>query len=820
MPEIAELEKLGWFYLGRPVDPATMAPRPEPLLYDSRDLVTHALIVGMTGSGKTGLGVGLLEEAALDGVPALVLDPKGDLANLLLAFPELTAEQFLPWVREEEAARRGIERAALAAETAGRWREGLASWGQDGERIRRLRAANEVALYTPGSDAGRPISILASFAAPPKAVRADGDLLRDRVETTATSLLGLAGIEADPLRSREHILVATLLDRSWRAGRGYDLAGLIADLQKPPLERVGVLDLETFYPARERFELAMRINHLLASPGFEVWMRGEPLDLDRLLYGPAGRPRTAVVSLAHLSDAERMFLVALLLDQAVAWMRGKPGTASLRAILYMDEVFGYLPPVANPPSKKPMLTLLKQARAFGLGVVLATQNPVDLDYKAISNIGTWFLGRLQTERDKARVLDGLEGASTASGQAFDRAEIDRLLSGLRSRVFLLHDVHEEAPVLFETRWTMSYLAGPLDREQVRRLAGATGREPGGEGSTPGKDSREGVEARTVASATPSPSAAGTTAATGASPPLLDPAIPQVFLPFSGSLSSSATARFEPRLLGVGRAFVEDPKRGVSERIELGLLARFDDAGLVDWMSAEALPPGGPQTSERPADGGAAFGPVPQRAQRPASYAKWNRDLAAALARKAEIRLWLSRGLGELSRPGESERDFRIRLAGVARERRDTEVEKLRARYAGKVAALEERIRKAEARVAVETQQADQQKLSTILAGAASVAGMLFGRKRVSATSVGRVGTAVRSLGRQSKEAADIGRAQESAAALREQLAALERELEAAAGGVGRTDPAAELLEEVALKPKRADVEVLRLALAWVPAGKS
>ncbi|KAB2966625.1 MAG: ATP-binding protein, partial [Thermoanaerobaculia bacterium] len=464
-------ERLGVFYLGRGVDPATMKATAEPLLYDSRDLVTHAAIVGMTGSGKTGLGIAMLEEAALDGVPAVVVDPKGDLTNLLLTFPRLRPEDFQPWVRTEDAERKGVTRDELAAGEAKKWREGLAAWGQDGERIQRLRDTAGVVLFTPGSDTGRPLSILASFAAPAAEVIADSDLFRDRVETAATSLLALLGVKAEPLQSREHILLASLFEARWKAGKGYDLSELIAHIQSPPIPRVGVLDVETFYPAQERFALALRLNNLLAAPGFDVWMRGEPLAFDHLLYGAGGKPRLAVVSIAHLSDAERMFLVSLLLNEAVAWMRGRSGSSSLRALLYMDEVFGYLPPVENPPSKKPMLTLLKQARAFGLGVVLATQNPVDLDYKGLSNIGTWFLGRLQTERDKARVLDGLEGASTASGASFDRATMDRLLSGLRARLFLLHNVHDEAPVLMETRWVMSYLAGPLDRAQLRGLAG-------------------------------------------------------------------------------------------------------------------------------------------------------------------------------------------------------------------------------------------------------------------------------------------------------------------------------------------------------------
>ncbi len=462
-----DFETLGTFYLGRPYDLATKTATPAPLLYDSRDLLTHAVCIGMTGSGKTGLCVGLLEEALIDGIPAIIIDPKGDLANLALTFPSLSGEAFAPWVNAEEAQRAGQDLPAFAAAQAERWKSGLAGWGQDGARIQKLRDAAQVTIYTPGSSAGTPVSIVKSFAVPAAAVLDDRDLLRERLQTTATSLLGLAGVQADPLQSREHILLATLLETAWRSGTDMDLASLVQQIQSPPISRIGALELEAFYPAKDRFGLAMALNNLLAAPGFEQWLTGAPLDVASFLRTPEGRPRAAVFSIAHLSDAERMFFVSLLLNEILGWVRMQSGTTSLRALLYMDEIFGYLPPVANPPSKEPMMLLLKQARAFGLGVVLATQNPVDLDYKALSNTGTWFIGRLQTERDKARVLEGLAGASGEG--TLDPRQFSEVLSGLGSRVFLMHNVHERAPLTFETRWTLSYLRGPLTRTHIRQL---------------------------------------------------------------------------------------------------------------------------------------------------------------------------------------------------------------------------------------------------------------------------------------------------------------------------------------------------------------
>ncbi|MGH7288089.1 MAG: helicase HerA domain-containing protein, partial [Myxococcota bacterium] len=361
MPQAADFERLGSFYLGRTLR-ADGSVGEAPLLYDAKDLTTHAVCLGMTGSGKTGLCVSLLEEAAIDGIPAIAIDPKGDLGNLLLGFPSLSPEEFRPWIDETEAARAGRTPDEHARATAELWEQGLADWGQDGARIRRLHEAADIALYTPGSRGGRPLSVLRSLAAPPPASRADAEAMQERVASAVSGILALLGVDADPLRSREHILLAKLLEGAWSAGQDLDLPELIRRVQAPPLARVGVFDLESFYPAKDRQGLAMTLNNLLASPGFAAFTEGEPLDVARLLHTPEGKPRLSILSIAHLDDRERMFFVTLLLGEVVAWMRAQPGTQSLRALLYMDEVMGFLPPTAAPPSKAPLLTLLKQAR--------------------------------------------------------------------------------------------------------------------------------------------------------------------------------------------------------------------------------------------------------------------------------------------------------------------------------------------------------------------------------------------------------------------------------------------------------------------------
>lgn len=805
-------EKLGLFYLGRRYDLAAGKATPEPVLYDSRDLVTHAVCVGMTGSGKTGLCLSVIEEAAIDGVPVIAIDPKGDIGNLLLTFPGLSAADFRPWIDEDEARRASVTPDEYAAQQARAWASGLAEWDQDGARIERLRRSAEFAIYTPGSRAGLPVSVLSSFAAPAAGAE-DGEDLAERAGTAATSLLTLAGVDAAP-RTREHTLVATLLTTSWREGRDADLAALIQQVQTPPFQKVGIVDLESFFPERERFALSMKLNGLIAAPGFEQWMDGAPLEPASLLYTADGRPRVSIFSIAHLGDAERMFFVSLLLNQIVGWMRTQTGTSSLRAIVYMDEIAGYFPPVANPPSKPPLLTLLKQGRAFGLGVLLATQNPVDLDYKGLANTGTWFLGRLQTDRDKQRVLDGLEGAA---GNGLDRAETDRLLSALNKRVFLLHNVHDPAPVVFQTRWTMSYLRGPLTRDQIRALTSDQTRKsaavaPARPPNVTAGPSR--TSDQPVGSARPRVPVSGGEGAA----PVLPPGVQQFFLPSTGSSEKMPPVRYVPVVLGAARVGFADAKLGVDVTRDVLYAAPIADAAVpVDWASATRLEV--PVSALRKdAGAGATYAPVPAAALQSRNYKEWEKAFSRWLSSSETVELWRHRTSKLTSRGGESERDFRVRVQETQRSARDQAVEDVRRRYAAKQAALVERLRRAEASVTRESEQASQQKVQTAVSFGATLIGALLGRKAVSTGTLGRATTAARGVGRSKKEADDVKRATETVDAVRAQQQALEEQIQTDARAIAAQFDASVELERIELAPKRGQVAVQFVALGWSPEG--
>lgn len=793
------IEGLGSFYLGR----LTAEAGSPPFMYDARDLTTHAVVLGMTGSGKTGLCLTLLEEAALDGIPALAIDPKGDIGNLLLTFPGLQPGDFRPWIDEADAARRGISPDELAEQTAELWRNGLAESGQDGDRIGRLRAAVDMPIFTPGATHGLPIAVLRSFEAPPEAVRTDPDALRERVATAVSGLLALAGIEADPVHSREHILLSKIIEQGWAAGRDFDLGALIRAVQQPGFDRAGVLDLESFFPARARFELATTLNNLIAAPGFEAWLEGPPLDIPSLLWTPEGKPRISIFSIAHLPDAERMFFVTLLLNELLAWARSQPGTSSLRALLYIDEVMGYLPPTRQPPSKPPLLTLLKQARAYGLGIVLATQNPVDLDYKGLGNTGTWFLGRLQTERDKDRVIEGLEGESAAAEGGLDRKRMDRLLSGLEKRTFLVGNVHADGPELIRTRWAMSYLRGPLTRPEVRSLMQDRREEP----AAPDPGRAELVRPPEPGSnTTPEPELTRDR-------PVVPPDVREVFLSPAAADGADSEAVWRPALLGLAGLHYARASLGVDVWQDVAVLSPMQDSPATDpWDGAEELrhiP-----DLDQPAPLAARYGPLPagaigekERRRRPSQLKAW-------LYRERPLRLYRIPALKLTSDPGESEAEFRVRVREQARSSRDAAVAKLRDQYRRKVDSIEGKLATARNRLDREKSQYDSQRLESAVRVGSTVLGALLGRRSVTSS---RAASAARQVGRASTQRDDVQRAEKSIEELSDQLAQIEAELGAKLEQV-RSEWAVDALEieEVTLAPRKSEIGVELVALAWVP----
>lgn len=809
-----DYEKLGVFYMGRSFDIEAGKASPDPVLYDSKDLNTHAVIVGMTGSGKTGLGIAMLEEAAIDGIPSIVIDPKGDLGNLMLTFPGLTAEEFRPWIEKEEATRKGMTEDEFAAAQAALWKKGLTDWDQPLDRIQRFRDAVEVSIYTPGSDAGLQLTILKSLDAPPPAILESADAMRERISAAVGGLLTLLDLDADPLQSREHIYLSNILDYAWRAGRSLDLANLIREVQNPPFRQIGIMDVDQIFPAADRLKLAMTINNVLASPAFASWTKGEPLNIQRLLYTESGKPRMSIISIAHMNDHERMFFVTLLLTEMISWMRQQSGTSSLRAILYMDEVFGYLPPTANPPSKIPMLTLLKQARAYGLGLILATQNPVDLDYKALSNAGTWFLGRLQTERDKMRVLDGLEGASSQAGANFDRQTVERILSGLGNRVFLLNNVHENAPVVMQTRWALSYLRGPLTREQISTLM-ASRKNATNAGSKPlGGNPRalpESAPAPSVFATPPPPSSAVPLA--NSFPPVLPADIRQIFADVTKGANELV---YRPALLGTARMHFVDAKAGIDAWKNVARLSAMNDGVPSDpWDQADAVNPDDLALARQPVEG-ARFETLASELSQSKQYTAWKTSLKNSLYREGTYTVPFCEALGQYANPDEKLGDFQARLKHAAREERDLQIEKLRKKYGSKIETLQERERKAEQAVDREKAQSSGATLTAAVQFGTSILGALFGRKLASSTNVTRAASSVRAATRAAEQKGDVTRAQETVEAIQADREAMEAELQTEIDRITAELPDDVKVTDYDVKPRKSDTTIDAVSLLWLP----
>lgn len=787
-------EKLGLLYLGRELDLETREPSAAPLLFKNKNLTTHAAIIGMTGSGKTGLGIGLIEEAIMDNVPSIIIDPKGDMGNLLLTFPELSPSDFAPWIDPAEAAKKEMVPEAYAEKMSKTWAEGLASWGQGKERIAALRDKTDFTIYTPGSGAGVSISVLNGFQAPSEDVLQDMDTLNDLVNSTTVSLLTLVDLETDSLQSREHILVSSLLYHFWRKAEDLTLETLIGHIVNPPFDKVGVFGLETYYPQSERMSLAMRLNNVLASPAFELWRQGEPLDIQRILYTTKGRPRTAIFSIAHLSETERMFFVTLLLNQVIGWMRRQQGSGSLKALLYMDEIFGYFPPTANPPSKKPMLLLLKQARAYGIGIVLATQNPVDLDYKGLSNIGTWCVGRLQTSQDQKRVLTGIVGASDGK---LDREMVKRLLSDMKGRQFLLTSAHLDEPLLFETRWVLSYLRGPISTNDIERLM---------------QGKKKGSEA--VAQLDPSLQTEKTQVFHDVvdHPPMLSRGVPQCY--YLHPVHSEAIC-FEPWLLGQCSLRFFNAKRNIDIVNPISLRMYVDEnLHRADWESGEECTLSLEDCVAQP-PGDCSYYPLPSELSRAKDLRDFEKSFAEHLYQSQRLELYRVTRLKLESHPGESIGDFTVRVGDQLRERKDAAIEKIKERYQAKQERLEVQILRAEGRVEKEKSDVSSKTTDTILSIGAAVLGAFFGRKVLSATNISKASRGVRNVGRIAREKGDVKRAEEVLQSLHEDMDTLALEVEEK---VAELTADYELdnypIESFFIKPRRSDIFDVKMVLFW------
>ncbi len=794
-------EILGKFYLGREYDLDEKQLRDIDILYDSKDLVTHALCVGMTGSGKTGLCLSLLEEAVIDGIPAICIDPKGDLGNLLLSFPELKGSDFQPWIEPSEATRKGLSMEDLAEKTATMWKDGLEKWGQSGERVRMFREKADISIYTPGSNIGIPLTVLKSFDAPSDTVLGDIETLRERVSSAASGLLTLLGMDADPLTSRPHILLSKIFDTAWNKHQNLDLGELIRQIQSPPIEKIGVIDLETFMPTTERVKLAMTLNNLLASPAFAGWLEGEPLDIKRLLYTASGNPRLSIISIAHLNDAERMFFITILLGELLSWMRSQPGTSSLRALFYMDEVYGYFPPSAKPPSKPPMLTLLKQARAFGLGIMLATQNPMDLDYKGLANMGTWFLGRLQTQRDKDRVLDGLEGASAQAGQAFDRAKMDRSLSALGARVFLLNNVHSSKPEIFQSRWALSFLKGPLSRDEIQKLM---------------KEKRA-ASAASIAKFSTAVSGDSQSKGPTDARPIVPANVEERFLLATKRLRDGAKQVYRPAVLGQSSLHYVQASLKIDHWMDSTiLLPVIDEVPDPFWEAAVEIPADTIQLSNTP-ESNVAFSPMPVAFSSAKNFASWEKDLKDHLFRNASLKIFQSKALKRTSKPGQSEEEARIELSFAAKEARDQATAALTTKYEEKLRALRTKITAAQQKLEKEKSEANSQWLQTSVSVATSVLGALLGNKVASKSNMTKIGTAAKGFGKASTAGGEVARAAGTLQELQETYERLETECETDVLRIANDFSAANMaLEEVDINPRKSDTRIKLVALAWVP----
>ena len=803
------------FYFGNSYDLQTQAIAPDKLTYyDPQDLTTHAVITGMTGSGKTGMGIIMLEEAALKGIPAILIDPKGDLTNHLLHFPEFSPADFAPWVDADAAAREGqtVEQAAESA--AATWKKGTERSGIDKARMEKLAHSVDYAIYTPGSDSAIPVSILSSLKAPVIAWEDNKEMLRESISSTVTALLELVGFKnIDPVRSREHILLANIFENAWSKGEDLDLESLILQVQNPPFEKLGVFSVSKFYPEPECFNLAMLLNNFIAAPSFESWLKGQPLDIQSILYAPDGKPRHSVFYLAHLADAERMFFVTLLYSAIETWMRTQSGTSDLRALVYFDEIVGYLPPVANPPSKPIILRLLKQARAFGVGLVLSTQNPIDLDYKALSNAGTWIIGKLQTDQDKQRLLDGLANVAGT----FNRSYFDNTISSLGKRVFLLHNVHSKEPEIFTTRWAMNYLPGPITRNKLKdlnRLVGADERmlaavQSGADQTLTAGDLLGGKNGDLPGRTTE---------------PVLGSKVDIFYLPVKlglGEAYKRAAERgvaptiqpryhYRPVLVGQAQIWFTNRTYNVNtqKRVTV-LIPELEGRGMVQWKDYQVDEIHPSDFDSRPLPE-ATFADLQYPFDDEKTVASLESDFADWLYRNYQLTLYQNPNLKLVSEVGESKEDFVARIQQAGESGSAEEIEKIQEKFARQRKSIENKLEKEQLTLDKNQQTLNHRRLEEAGSGLQTVIGLFGGSKRSINTSLTKRRLTATAKANVEKSEAMIER---YTAELAELDAKLQEEIDDFEHKAQAGSPK---IEEIFIKPYKKDVVVEFFGLGWAP----
>ena len=791
----------GHLFLGEHLDPGTRKRNGEPVLLEAADLTTHGVIVGMTGSGKTGLGVVLIEEALLAGISTLIIDPKGDLGNLLLTFPELKPDDFAPWVEGGDP-----------AEVATQWSEGLADWGIEPSRVAQLRDAAEFTIYTPGSTSGVPLDIVGGLD--PPAEGADAETLADEVEGYVSGLLTMVGIDADPLASKEHILLSNLIHHAWSSGQGIDLASLVGQVQDPPLRKLGVYELDDFYPAKERSKLAVTLNGLLASHSFAAWAEGPDIDLDRLLRAQDGnRSACAIVSLSHLSDQERQFVVSLLLGKLITWMRRQPGTDRLRVLVYFDEVMGFVPPTAMPPAKKPILTLFKTARAFGVGMVLATQNPVDVDYKGLANAGTWMIGRLQTEQDKSRLLDGLSSA----GGTVDIKDVGDVIGGLGKREFMMREPGREAPTLFTTRWAMSYLRGPLTREQISTLmAGRYQPSPPREEAIPTAPAEA-----TGPSAGVQVTGGDATETVPVAPPVPED-VPVRWLapaaPWAAQVGAVPNGtKLAPSLVTRVALLYDDDKLDLRETEEWEAVL-FPLSATIDPSACIAVDHDD-RDLRTEAPPGASYVLTDAPLNRKTFFTGAEKALVDHLYRTRTMQVMRNPELKLVARVGETPEQFAVRCSATAAERADRDQVALQTKYESRITKARESLGAAMDRVAQAEAAENTGRQADMAAGAGSLLGAVLGGRRSARTMARDMSRVLTGHGGRDEAAQRVRSAENRALDRQEALTKLEADLARDLASIDQEWAAkAAAIEPIEVPLERSDIRVTARSLVWIPVG--